>query len=337
MPTYPLAMIAGVWGACCWGAAVSLRFRQIRYFVETVDAGSMNRAAARLNLVPNALSLQIKALEENYRIRLLDRHARGVTPTQAGRKFYGDCQRLLRLAAEAERSLMGSAAAPVVYRIGVIPSVIHAVGFRTLRDANPDAVGFRIELVEGLAKDLTERLKSGDIHYAITTSTSGERCIDLLRERLVYVTSPLGPTPSRMATLADIVAKGDLIRFGNASHTWEILRKSVREKDLELTAAITVESTDLLRRMVMRGVGSAVLPLGLIEQEWRAGKVSVWKIDDAILTRRVALLWRDPSLSLHPHHAAIRKYATLLLESYYTATEPFSEIIAPWAGMAVPA
>jgi DNA-binding transcriptional LysR family regulator len=59
----------------------------LRYFVEVARAGSIRAAAERLHIAPSALSRHIQRLEEELGARLLERRARGVALTDAGKVY----------------------------------------------------------------------------------------------------------------------------------------------------------------------------------------------------------------------------------------------------------
>ncbi len=61
---------------------------QLRYFVTVAEEGQMTRAAAKLQIAQPALSQAIARLESELDVQLLERHARGVTLTADGEKFY---------------------------------------------------------------------------------------------------------------------------------------------------------------------------------------------------------------------------------------------------------
>lgn len=69
--------------------------RQLRYFVEIVDAGSLSRAAERLFIAQSALSRQLRELEDDLGTELLLRGPRQVTLTEAGQAFLPRARRLL--------------------------------------------------------------------------------------------------------------------------------------------------------------------------------------------------------------------------------------------------
>jgi len=69
--------------------------RSLRYFVAVLQAGSLSRAAHTLYIAQPALTAQIKKLEADLGVQLLERSHAGVTATPAGSQLYEDAQRLL--------------------------------------------------------------------------------------------------------------------------------------------------------------------------------------------------------------------------------------------------
>ena len=72
-----------------------MEMRQLRYLVAVVEERSISRAAARLNMSQPPLSATIAQMERELGVRLLDRHARGVEPTEAGGYLVDHARRLL--------------------------------------------------------------------------------------------------------------------------------------------------------------------------------------------------------------------------------------------------
>jgi DNA-binding transcriptional LysR family regulator len=82
---------------------------ELRTFCLAADAGSLGRAALRLNLSQPALSKRLQALEALAGCRLLERSSRGVALTDAGRRLYEPAHRLLEHVAAVEAILDGLA------------------------------------------------------------------------------------------------------------------------------------------------------------------------------------------------------------------------------------
>jgi len=62
--------------------------RQLKYFVQIVESGSLSKASRQLFIAQPALSLQMSRLEDEVGKPLLVRSSRGVTPTENGEALY---------------------------------------------------------------------------------------------------------------------------------------------------------------------------------------------------------------------------------------------------------
>ena len=72
-----------------------MRLEQIEYFLAVAEHGNITTAARSLFISQPALSKQINLLEEELGVRLLERNARGVTLTLAGKHFRGELREIL--------------------------------------------------------------------------------------------------------------------------------------------------------------------------------------------------------------------------------------------------
>lgn len=78
------------------------RLTQIELFVQTVELGSITRAAEKLVMSDAAASRSLSALEERLGARLLERTTRRLWLTEAGREYHARCLQLLAGIAEAD-------------------------------------------------------------------------------------------------------------------------------------------------------------------------------------------------------------------------------------------
>ncbi len=82
-----------------------MELRHLRYFVSVAEALSFTKAAAKLHTAQPSLTRQIKDLEEELGVRLLNRTKQQVTLTDEGRSFLADAKRVLALATETVESV----------------------------------------------------------------------------------------------------------------------------------------------------------------------------------------------------------------------------------------
>ena len=86
------------------------RLAAMQAFVLVVDAGSFSAAARRLNVGQPALSKSIAQLEDRLGVKLLVRTTHGLTPTEAGLRFYERARRSIEEADEAELAARAASA-----------------------------------------------------------------------------------------------------------------------------------------------------------------------------------------------------------------------------------
>ena len=82
-----------------------MELRHLRYFVSVAESLSFTKAAQKLHTAQPSLSRQIKDLEGELGVRLLNRTKQLVTLTDEGRSFLADAKRLLALAAQTVESV----------------------------------------------------------------------------------------------------------------------------------------------------------------------------------------------------------------------------------------
>ena len=80
-------------------------FKQLTYFVSTVQEGNISKAAEKLNISQPPLSTKLKELENELGVILFERGSRKIELTQAGRIFYARATSILEQMAIAKKEL----------------------------------------------------------------------------------------------------------------------------------------------------------------------------------------------------------------------------------------
>jgi LysR family hca operon transcriptional activator len=182
-----------------------VELRHLRYFVAVAEEGSLTTAAERrLHTAQPSLSRQIRDLELEVGVKLLERGARGIQLTAAGRVFL-DHARLALLQVEAAAEAARRAAQPEkpAFVIGFL--VGHEVvwlpeALRILREEEP---GIEITLVSQSSPELAGGLMRGKVDVAFLRREQpapGLAFKFLIEEPLVAVL----PTGHRLAARREI-------------------------------------------------------------------------------------------------------------------------------------
>ena len=78
---------------------------KLKVFHAVAEAGSFTRATVNLNLSQSAISRQIQSLEQNLKVQLFERHARGLTLTENGEYVFKTAHEVISKLKEVETSL----------------------------------------------------------------------------------------------------------------------------------------------------------------------------------------------------------------------------------------
>jgi DNA-binding transcriptional LysR family regulator len=84
-----------------------MELRHLKYFVAVAEEQNITRAATRLHVSQPPLSRQIRDLEEELGVALLERSAKAVKLTEAGRIFLVEAQAVLARADQAREAVRG--------------------------------------------------------------------------------------------------------------------------------------------------------------------------------------------------------------------------------------
>jgi DNA-binding transcriptional LysR family regulator len=143
--------------------------RQIRYFVATVECGSVAEASRKLYIAQPSISTAIKSLEESFNVQLFIRHhAQGVSLTPSGARFYRKAMELLRMAHEFEQNALADN--------DVVSGTIDVACFETVAPLYlPRLIagfsklypGVEIRLHDGEQQELVQGLTGGSYDLAI--------------------------------------------------------------------------------------------------------------------------------------------------------------------------
>lgn len=141
----------------------SYTLRQLKYFVTTVECGSVAEASRKLYIAQPSISTAIKGLEDSFGVQLFIRHhAQGVSLTPGGARFYRKAQELLRMAREFEQNALADN--DVVcgqIDIGCFETVAPLYLPRLIKGFHERFPGVEIRLQDGEQQELVQGLTGG--------------------------------------------------------------------------------------------------------------------------------------------------------------------------------
>ena len=150
-----------------------MELRPLRSFIAAAEDGNISKAAIRLGMTQPALSRQIKGLEEELGVALLDRKAHSFSLTTAGEVLLREGRGLLEKADIIEQRVKATAKAQVL-RVGYSPSLsagILAPAMESFTQVHPRA---KVELSDLSTQEMIESLQKGTLDVIVTATPSKE-------------------------------------------------------------------------------------------------------------------------------------------------------------------
>jgi DNA-binding transcriptional LysR family regulator len=276
-----------------------LDLRLVRYFTVVAEHGNFGRAAALLHVAQPSLSRQIRRLEDQLGVRLIDRTPQGSSLTNAGQAFLTEAKSLLHAAQQATLAARGTGPSLTIGHVGdliVTPIVLD------LRRRFPDAaVGSRHltwhqahAVVDGRVDALVTRLP-------LSFPADGLRVDVLYDEPRVAVLPASHPLADHDSLTADALAGENLVACTSTPTLWSTPPEpdDTFEDKLELIAGGAVAVLPAGDRRSTLHPGVVTIPITGIEP---CRVVAVTRTDDqsglAGAFHAAARMWGSQTASL---------------------------------------
>jgi LysR family transcriptional regulator, nitrogen assimilation regulatory protein len=267
--------------------------------VKIVELGSMTRAAELLHVAQPALGLQIRQLEQELGVTLLQRHSRGVVATQAGQRLYERALDVLERVEQARREVAACGAGAVeTITLGLTPSLMQLLATDLLVRVRAEIAGLALHLVEELSFVLLDMLARRDLDLTLAydvPATPGLDRTPWLTEELLLVTPPAHDATRDASGLSGrmgfAAALGrELVMAGRRDMVRRIVDAAAERAGLTARIAFEVQSVQAMKILVADGLGGTIMPYGTVLPELRAGTLAGYRIADARLERTLYLV-----------------------------------------------
>jgi LysR family nitrogen assimilation transcriptional regulator len=262
---------------------------RLQYFVAVAESGSFSRAAAALHLTQPSISRQVQLLEAELGQRLLERHGRGVLPTEAGTALLAHARAIFELAERAQSDMSERQRNPRGrLTIGLPPRVAQVITADLVEQFHGHYPEAAITVIEGLSLRLREWLIAGRTDLAIVFDPAPSPQMQqetLLREPLVLVSKR--PLPVRVR-LADVVDHR-LVMPSAPNALRRLLDEHAAPRGLTLHLVAEVDSVQTVLMLVARGVADSVVPASAARQASKEGQLHVATIHAPAIRNKMVL------------------------------------------------
>jgi LysR family nitrogen assimilation transcriptional regulator len=274
--------------------------RRLKYFVQIVDSGSITRAAAVTGIAQPALSQQLAVLENELKVKLLDRSVSGVTPTSAGKTLYAHAQTILRQF-EDLRQAVHREVQPLsgAVNLGMSPTMVTRFALPLIEKVCNQHPEMHLQIREEGSAVLHELLINGRIELSISPTRPDNEMIigeELLTEPLMLL-YPASWSVSNDASLEDLAALPWIVP--RRPHSIRAVVDGVfAAASLSPYVVVELDSLQNVIETVRRGLGVAAMIADAVKADLEAGTLKCRPLGKVAPMRPMFLAHRRaPALS----------------------------------------
>ncbi len=281
-------------------------FNQLRTFLEVSRQKSFSRAAVKLLVTQPSISAQISSLEKILGVRLFERGGGKVTLTAAGRvfePFAEDCitrfNHITLVMADLERSPRGSLliSANDSTALYVLPTFFSNFKKRYPRVSLNIMRAERSKTIESVLN------READFGVVSLPITDQRLHIEVIHEDEWVLVVPLEhPLASLGSVTLKQISQHNLL-VPKQGRRREHLDQLFAQNNLRPRIAMELDSYELLKRLIMAGVGIGFLPRINILTELRAGLIRTVVSEGVVIPRNLALISRTDRVLTRSGHA----------------------------------
>jgi DNA-binding transcriptional LysR family regulator len=268
-------------------------FKSIETFLWVVTLGSFRGAAQRLNTTQPAISQRIAQLEREMGVKLLSREHRMASPTPSGRQLMVYAEKLIGLRSEMMAEVGDRSATRGVMRLGVAETIVHTWLPRLIKSVNTAYPNLSLEIEVDITPNLSARLLAQEIELAFVVgplSAAGMRNRILCDYPIGFLASPALGLGSAPLTVHDL-AKFPIITFPRKTQPYEIVRSLFNRPDLPPIRLHASASLATVIHMAIEGLGIAVIPTAIVENELADGRLQLLSTDLKISPLTFSASW----------------------------------------------
>ena len=266
-----------------------MNLQQLITFSTVISEGSMTAAAEKLYLTQPAVSQQIRNLEDELSVNLLDRGSRHAKPTVQGQLLYDYAKRIIALTQQAQVAIqtMGEGVKGTL-RIGTLNSlglqlISPAIGTFLKHNSK-----ISISLTYADGAEVFKALVRGDLDVAILPDVASEfghtagdlESHPLLRDEMWLVASGRDTTVPEEISVTELMSRPYMRLTERYEGFEKQLKEALAAKNMKLTPSFETNNVGTLKRVIESGLGWGFLPSHAIRKQVRMGRLTAVEIPE---------------------------------------------------------
>lgn len=267
--------------------------KQLRYFVTVVEEGNISAAAKKLHICQPPLSHQMKTLEFELGLKLMERGSRRVTLNEAGKLLYKRAKNILSLIDSAVREiddLKNGAIGSI--SLGIASSCSLSIIQEFLIDYHKEFPQVNFKFTESNTEEIIDAVSTGVVELAIVRTPYDHDSlfnITLLDEPMVAIYNSNFKFDQENITLEDLKAL-PLVLYSCFS---DLVTNTFYSLNIEPSILCTSDDVKTALSCVKSGLGVAILPYSTVMEYISDEELTVTEITNQELRTEVKLIYSN--------------------------------------------
>ncbi|TKH45996.1 LysR family transcriptional regulator [Paenibacillus terrae] len=274
-----------------------MELRQLKTFYTLASTLNFTRAAEVQNYVPSTVTMQMKALEEELGVKLVDRLGKNVTLTDAGRTFLRYADNILSVVEEAQHAVKQSGELTGTVVISADETLCTYRLPTVLRQFRLSYPGIRLMFRPLANSNLKQSLREGDADIIFMldedkgeTGFCGEKMLD---EPFYLLVSPDHPLAAHTALAIEDFHGETLLLTEKGCSYRTFFDRSLSQKGMGGITELEFYSAEAIKQCAKIGMGIAILPEMAVIGEVNRGELVPLPWDLTATSFATQMFWHE--------------------------------------------
>ena len=291
-----------------------MHIESLKVFCDLIDTRSFSKAATKNYISQSAVSQQVRALEDRFDRKLVERSRGGLVATDAGLAFYQGCREILvrwdslgEEMAGMSNIITGQVRLATIYSVG-----IHELSpfLKQFIKAYPQV---NLHLEYSRPNKVYDDVINGGVDIGIVAYPAARPQIEIVpfrSDRLVLICSPDHELASRKRIDIGQLSGQRFVAFERDIPTRKAVDKILRSRGVAVQYVMEFDNIETIKRSVEADLGVAIVPRATVENEINAGTLIAVNFTENF-TRPIGIIHRKGKV----FSPAARRFVEILTEA----------------------
>jgi DNA-binding transcriptional LysR family regulator len=273
-----------------------MQIETLKIFCDLVETASFSKAARLNTITQSAVSQQIRAIEQKFKIALIERANKNFSVTPEGRAFLQASQEILRIydglgdrLAQLQKVVSGRLRIAAVHSIG-----LHELprNLKLFKKAYP---AIEVEMEYLRSAQVYQHVAGGNADLGFVAYPTRHRGVIIesrWKDKLVLICPPSHPLASRQSVPITALEGEKFISFSFDLPTRKAIDRIFRARSVTIRRSMEFDNIETVKRAVEIEDGISIVPLNTIEEEREIGSIVAVELESVDSWRPIGLVQR---------------------------------------------